>query len=156
MDFSELVEYFYNPDNYAWTTLVVASISLMITVVSLIIKPICHCVRGWRQTKHIRKIVQNGRSRVLADYPDKDRPIRDDIDIRRYSAFIRMTSTLRAALEYKSSDLPFDKKNDIWYICTEVRKIVETASNYSVGPLPKTYYEADLFDKLKEIKWLRL
>lgn len=153
---SGLVEYFYNPDNYAWTTLVVASISLMITVASLVIKPIYHCVRGWRQTKLIRKIVQNGRNRVLADYPDKDRPICDDIDIRRYYLFMKMTSTLKAALEYKSSDLPFDRKNDIRYICTDVRKFVETAWNQSVGPLPKTYYEANIFDKLKEIKWLKL
>ena len=51
--------------------------------------------RRRRQIENIRKIVQDGRSKILADYPHKDRVMRIDFDIARYNDFITMTSEPR-------------------------------------------------------------
>ena len=157
MSISELVEYVNNSDNHGFLTLVITSVSLGITI---IIMPIYRILSGWRQAKHIRKIVYY-RLTILSDHTLPESPTNhSDFQEKLYHALQGMTFDLKAALTDYSSNLSHNKKRDVRRLCNNIDKDVKfrVYPRYPFSPEHRSteYYRNLVAKELREIKWIKL
>ena len=116
-----------------------------------------HRRQGQKQEEYVKNIVHECVNRILAVNPTRDPHPLDGINMDRYNCLNKMMLELRVALKDYSSFLSPEKRRDIgsFYTNTATAASVEYIwSHY--GCRDREFYEKEVFDKLREIKWLEL